>query len=107
MPLRRPRPAPMLDIDAYDVAHAELAVIRQAHETCTESPLDCRAGILWATNATIANLEQPLDAGALRSLLLDHSASVNDLIARRSSGRVNGLIVTGTRVQARMTTRAS
>jgi hypothetical protein len=107
MPLRRPRHAPTLDVDAYDVAHAELTVIREAHESCTETPLDCRAGILWATNATLANLEQPLEPGVLRSLLLDHSAAVNDLIARRSSGRVTGLMVAGTRLQPRMTSRAS
>ena len=107
MPLRRIRNEP-IDIDVYELAYAELFAIREAHETCTESALDCRAGILWATNTAFMHLESDLDAardgaldaGTTRSLLLHHAAEINDMLARRSSGRVGGLFVAGTRLQA-------
>jgi hypothetical protein len=103
MPLRRYRPEPV-DVDAYDVAYAGLAGIREAHESCTESALDCRAGILWATNTTLADLD--IDAGTTRSLLLQHAAEVNEMLSRRTSGRVGGLFVAGTRLQAAISARS-
>ena len=105
MSLRRPRHEP-LDFGAYELAYAELFAIRDAHETCTETPLDCRAGILWATNTTFLNLDVDLDAGTTRSLLLHHAAEVNDLLSRRSSGRVGGLFVAGARLQAAVSGRS-
>ncbi len=104
MPLRRFRPEP-IDMDSYEVAYAGLAGIREAHESCTESALDCRAGILWATNTTLTGLD--LDASTTRSLLLHHAAEVNEMLGRRSSGRVGGLFVTGSRLQAAMSGRSS
>ena len=114
MPLRRIRNEP-IDVGAYERAYAELAGIREAHETCTESALDCRAGILWATNTAFLHLEadldgtleQALDAGTVRSLLLHHAAEVNAMLARRSSGRVGGLFVAGTRLQAATASRSN
>jgi hypothetical protein len=103
MPFRRARLAPR-PVDAYDVASAQLAAIREAHETCTEGPADCRAGISWATSACLA--EHSLGTGPTRSLLLDHAAAVNNLLERRSAGRVSGLIVDGARLQTATACRA-
>ena len=113
MPLRRIRNEP-IDVGAYELAYAELSGIRDAHLTCTESALDCRAGILWATNTAFVHLEadldrtleSALDAGTIRSLLLHHAAEVNDMLARRTSGRVGGLFVSGTRLQAAIAGRS-
>ena len=109
MPLRRIRNEP-IDVGAYELAYAELSGIRDAHLTCTESALDCRAGILWATNTAFlhleADLDSALDAGTIRSLLLHHAAEVNDMLARRTSGRVGGLFVAGTRLQAAIAGRS-
>ncbi|MDQ1682712.1 MAG: hypothetical protein QOC60_1380 [Frankiaceae bacterium] len=109
MQLRRLRNEP-IDVGAYELAYAELSGIREAHETCTESALDCRAGILWATNTAFmhldADLDGALDAGTTRSLLLHHAAEVNDMLARRTSGRVGGLFVAGTRLQAAIAVRS-
>src|SRR4051812_41204679 len=80
--------------DAIGAACAELAVIRAAHETCTEPPSDCRSGIAWATNATLQDIH--LDAGTLRTLLVEHAEAVNDLLDRRSDGQVPGVLVAGT-----------
>ena len=103
MPLRRYRPEP-IDVGSYEAAYADLAAIREAHETCTESPLDCRAGILWATNTTLA--DHDVDVATTRSLLLHHAAEVNDMLSRRTSGRVGGLFVAGTRLQAAIAQRS-
>ena len=87
----------LLDLDAFDAAAAELLRIRDAHATCTEAPLDCRAGILWATHAALADVT--VDPSAARSLLLQHAALVNEMLERRSAGRVGRLVVMGTRLQ--------
>ena len=103
MNLRRARSEP-LDVDAYEGAYAQLFAIRDAHVTCTETPLDCRAGILWATNTTAGDFG--LDLGSTRSLLLHHCAEVNELLATRSSGRAGALLVAGTRLQAAQPARS-
>jgi hypothetical protein len=112
MQLRRLRAEP-IDVGAYELAYAELSAIREAHETCTETALDCRAGILWATNTAFlhldsdldSDLEGALDPGTKRSLLLHHAAEVNEMLSRRTLGRVAGLFVAGTRLQAAIATR--
>ncbi|MCU1678669.1 MAG: hypothetical protein JWM93_3427 [Frankiales bacterium] len=105
MSLRRPHHEP-IDLDSYEVAYAELHTIRDAHRSCTESALDCRAGILWATNTAFMHLEDDLNAGTRRALLLDHAAQVNEMLAQRSNGRVGALLVFGTRLQAATATRS-